>query len=134
MFSFHFNLFRFITVTIPQSEQQVNSYFWWCQMDSNHLNGLMRPMSAPCGVTIFLVDRVRFELTMSGYLTPYVIADLVLYRPNSYHRYFNDPIFWSPELDSNQRSPPSKGGSLTRLAHRERFSFFYHILRYLFFN
>jgi hypothetical protein len=66
-----------------------------------------------------LVDRVRFELTMSGYLMPYVITDLVLYRPNSYHRYFNDPIFWSPELDSNQRSPPSKGGSLTRLAHRE---------------
>ena len=40
-----------------------------------------------------LVDRVRFELTMSGYLMPYVITDLVLYRPNSYHRYFNDPIF-----------------------------------------
>lgn len=26
-------------------------FSWWCQMDSNHLNGLMRPMSAPCGVT-----------------------------------------------------------------------------------
>ena len=24
---------------------------WWCQIDSNYLFGLMRPKSAPCGVT-----------------------------------------------------------------------------------
>ena len=27
------------------------SQFWWCQIDSNYLFGLMRPKSAPCGVT-----------------------------------------------------------------------------------
>ena len=55
---------RFVPVNfnISIADTEVNIFFWWCQMDSNHLFGLMRPKSAPCGVTILEVW-VRIELT-----------------------------------------------------------------------
>ena len=51
------------------------SQFWWCQIDSNYLFGLMRPKSAPCGVTKYggrYVNRTHyFSVLWSCSPSPY---------------------------------------------------------------